>query len=123
MILDTMPGVIETSSEEISMIKGGKVKNLDPKTKCPIENVIPGWSDTVLPLKQDAAFWHFMWREADRPDQGQLRDIMVRTRNQYHYLVRKVKKLAGQIRATKLLEACETSSLDLLKERRKTSWG
>ena len=83
-----MSGVIETSHEEIPMTKGGKVKNLDPKTKCPIENVIPGWSETVLPLKQDAAFWHFMWREAGRPNKGQLRDIMVKTRNQYQEVSR-----------------------------------
>ena len=123
LVLDIMAGVIETSHEEIPMSKGAKVKNLDPKKKCPIENVIPGWSETVLPLKQDAAFWHFIWREAGRPDKGQLRDIMVKTRNQYHYAVRKVKKLAGHIRATKLLEASETSSVNLLKEMRKIKGG
>ena len=44
---------------------------------------------------------------------------MKRTRNAYHYAVRKVKKKADLIRAQKLLEASETSSVDLLLEMKK----
>ena len=48
-----------------------------------------------------------------------LRDIMTRTRNKYHYAVRRVKKMANAIRAQKLLEASETCSVNLLKEMKK----
>ena len=41
---------------------------------------------------------------------------MCRTRNQYHYAVRRVKKLADSIRANKLFEASQRSDMDLLKE-------
>ena len=114
-----MSSVIETSHQTIPMSKGGRVSKADPKKQCPVENVIPGWSECVAPLKSDAAFWHFLWREAGRPDRGEVRNIMVKTRNQYHYAVRKVKKLAGNIRAQKLLEASETGSVQLLEEMKK----
>ena len=119
MILDIMSTVIETSHMTIPMSRGGKVRKSDPRKECPVENVIPGWSECVAPFKNDAAFWHFLWREAGRPDKGEVRNIMVKTRNQYHYTVRKVKKLAGDIWAQKLLEASENGSIELLKEMKK----
>ena len=44
---------------------------------------------------------------------------MASTRNKYHYAIRRVKKMANAIRTQKLLEASETSSVDLLKEMKK----
>ena len=38
---------------------------------------------------------------------------MTKTRNQYHYSVRRVKKMADQLRAEQLLEALETGDIDL----------
>ena len=119
LVLDIMSSVIETSHNTIPMSQGGKGRKSDPTKKCPVENVIPGWSEAVAPYKNDAAFWHFLWREAGRPDRGEVRDIMVKTRNQYHYAVRKVKRLAGNIRSKKLMEASETGSIQLLKEMKK----
>ena len=119
LVLDIMSTVIETSHMTIPMSKGGTVKRPDPKKGCPIESVIPGWRENIAPLKSDAAFWHFLWREAGRPDKGEVRDIMVKTRNNYHYAIRKVKKLAGNIRAQKLLEASENGSVELFKEMKK----
>ena len=68
LVLDIMSSVIETSHKTIPMSQGGKGRKSDPKKKCPVENVIPGWSEVVAPYKKDAAFWHFLWREAGRPD-------------------------------------------------------
>ena len=44
---------------------------------------------------------------------------MKRTRNQYHYQVRRVKLLADQIRSNKLLEASLSGNTDLLKEMKR----
>ena len=46
--------------------------------------------------------------DADRPRQGELKNIMTRTRNQYHY-----------VRARKFLEASESGSFELLAEMKK----
>ena len=123
LVLDMMSTVIETSHQTIPLSRGGKMKKIDPRKHCPIEEVIPGWTEIVAPYKRDAAFWHFLWREADRPDRGEVRNIMVKTRNQYHYAVRKVKKMAGSIRERRLLEASEAGSVKLLEEMRKVRGG
>ena len=46
-------------------------------------------------------------------------NVMKRTRNQYHYQVRRGKLLADQIRSNKLLEASLSGNTDLLKEMKK----
>ena len=51
-----------------------------------------------------------------RPSRGVLKDIMARTRNMYHYSIRRVKKMSGAHQASKLFEASEKGSVDLLKE-------
>ena len=84
-----------------------------------LEENIPGWKEVVHPYRKDAAFWHGVWESAGRPDMGVLRDIMVRTRNQFHYAVRRVKKMSKSIRAKNLLEANETGSVDLLIQMKK----
>ena len=87
--------------------------------ECPVEKAIPGWKKLVEPYKDDAVFWHSIWQSADRPRQGVLKDIMTRTRNQYHYAIRRTKKMSNSLRARNLLEASKTGSCELLKEMKK----
>ena len=51
-----------------------------------------------------------------RPNKGVLYSIMARTRNKYHYAVRRVKKQADNIRAKHLMEAAQKGDVNLLKE-------
>ena len=53
-----------------------------------------------------------------RPNTGKVKNIIMKTRNQYHYAVRKIKMLASTIRARKLMEASESGSVQLLKEKK-----
>ena len=117
-VLDLMSTVIETSHDTIPMSKG-KTGHDDPSRNCPIWKSIPGWTEHVYPYKEDAAFWHSVWQSAGRPNKGVLRDIMCRTRNQYHYAKRRVKKMSNSIRAQHLLEASEQGSVKLLTEMKK----
>ena len=90
-------------------------KHLD----CPIDKAIPGWKDMVKPYKDDAKFWYGVWQSADRPTEGVLKNIMTRTRNQYHYAIRRIKKMFNSLRAKRLLEASEVDSCQFLKEMKK----
>ena len=117
-MLNILSAIIETSHTVIPLSGGGKQK-LDPDKNCPVGKAIPGWREQVEPYREDSMFWHAIWQSAERPNKGVLYDIMARTRNLYHYKVRKVKKQADQIRATKLLEAAQKGDLDLLKEMKK----
>ena len=116
MVIDIMSTVIEASHQHIPVIGGKKSPR---KPDCPVQRAIPGWRDIVEPYRVDAKFWHSVWQSADRPNQGVLKDIMCRTRNQYHYTIRRVKKMADTLRAKRLLEASETDSCNLLKEMKK----
>ena len=118
-MLDVMSTVIEVSHQTIPMSGGGRTKTEDPNKLCPFEQTIPGWSTEVEPYKKDAVFWHAVWQSAGRPTRGPLKEMMAKTRNQYHYAVRRVKKMAESIRSKKLLEASELGSVNLLMEIKK----
>jgi hypothetical protein len=59
-----------------------------------LEKSIPGWRDEVEPYKKDAVFWHAIWESAGRPNRGGMKDFIAKTRNQYHYSIRRVKKMS-----------------------------
>ena len=73
--------------------------------------------------RDTALFWHSIYISMGRPNRGTVRDIMVKSRNVYHHAIRKVKKHAAHIRATKLLEAAQEGDIKLLKEMKKIKTG
>ena len=50
---------------------------------------IPGWNEHVIPLKEQAIFWHNMWQDNGRPRYGHIADIRRSTRAQYHNIITK----------------------------------
>ena len=117
-MLDIMSAMIETSYSLIPL-SGGGGRRWDPDKNCPIGKVIPDWQEQVQPFKQDSLFWHNMWQSADRPNKGVLYSIMARTRNRYHYAVRRAKKQAGELNAIHLIEAAQKGDVHLLAEMKK----
>ena len=81
---------------------------------------LPGWNENVAPAKKDALFWHSVWMSLGRPKAGGLYQVMRWTRNKFHYAVRKAKRMAGTMKAKKLLLAAEEGNLALMKEMRNT---
>ena len=94
----------------------GKPRKFNPDKDCPVNQAIPGWKETVKPQRESALFWHSIWVSAGRPVTGVLHNIMKKTRNQYHYAIRKVKKKSEEIRAAALLKASQSGDMQLLKE-------
>ena len=80
----------------------------------------PGWKEEVKPQRSDAMFWHGVWKSAGRPNTGQLFEIMKRTRNQYHYAVRRTEREAEARRAASLHEAAEEGDRKLMDELKRT---
>ena len=76
----------------------------------------PGWHSLVQPYRDTAHFWHQVWNSAGRPLNTQLHTIMKRTRNIFHYQVRKLKKTSDTISRNKLLDACINGESDLFTE-------
>lgn len=113
-VLDVMFAIMEASHECIPL--SAKIR---PPGKGKRENH-PGWKENVAPAKDDALFWHGVWRSAGRPNTGGLYQVMCWSRNQFHYAVRRAKRLAANIKARKLLEAAEEGNIALMKEMRNT---
>ena len=81
--------------------------------------VVPGWSDDVMPFRGDAMFWHAVWKSSGKPLNNSTHHTMKRTRNLYHYAIRKCKKSVELIRKNKLLDACINGKGDIFDEFRK----
>ena len=79
----------------------------------------PGWHEMVHPYRQSAQFWHQVWVSAGRPLNNQLHLIMKRTRNLFHFQVRKLRKASDTIAKNKLLEACINGEGNLFSEIKK----
>ena len=82
----------------------------------PTCRTIPGWSDSVRPYRETAYFWHQVWISCGKPVNTEVHKIMKRTKNVYHYEIRKVKKAEETIKKNKMLEACLNDCGDLFKE-------
>jgi hypothetical protein len=53
---------------------------------------IPGWHDYVERYKEQAIFWHNIWKDSNSPRSGILADIRKKTRAKYHYAIRSLRK-------------------------------
>ena len=53
---------------------------------------VPYWSTHVKPLKDDALFWHAIWKSCDSPATGAVAQIRRSTRARYHKALRFFKK-------------------------------
>ena len=116
-VLDVLSALIETTQYTIPMTQGGGSSNRFAN------GTLPGWQTEVEPLREDSLFWHSVWQSAGRPTTGILHLLMARTRNRYHYAVRRVKKHAEQIKAENLLYASLESETKLLAEMKRLNKG
>ena len=92
----------------------------NPKRKTnTMQKPIANWKEEIKPFREDAMFWSAIWKSAGKPLNTHLHSVMKRTRNIYHYQIRKSKNMANKIKKNKLLDACLNNNGDLFKELRK----
>ena len=63
---------------------------------------VPGWKEYVEPYRKRSLMWHNIWKENGRPQSGYLQFIRNKTRTEYHYCLRYVKKNSDSILTEKL---------------------
>ena len=80
---------------------------------------LPDWKEDVDPVKDTAHFWNAVWKSAGKPVNCELHIIMKRTRNQYHYMIRKKKILLEQFKREGMLKSCLNNDANIFKEIRK----
>ena len=81
---------------------------------------IPEWKEDVAPLKENAHFWHSVWVSAGKPINCYLHVIMKKTRNRYHLILRKKKRMVEISKRNSMLESCLSNDNDIFAEIRKT---
>ena len=82
--------------------------------------IVPGWNDIVEPIRQQALFWHSIWKQNNSPRVGIIAEIRKRTRAKYHYTLRTVEKNKENICSQKLAEALSGNrNRDFWKEVKK----
>ena len=70
---------------------------------------LPGWTQTVAPLKEKALFWHRLWKDSGCPRTGQVANIRRCTRAKYHAAIRNVKRNENTIRNIRMPQAISES--------------
>ncbi len=90
------------------------------KVKCGKKQPIPHWNEDIEPFKDAAMFWHAVWQSAGKPLNTVLHNLMKRTRNVYHFHIRKNKRMNNIMKRNNILNACfADSQMDIFKEIRK----
>ena len=81
---------------------------------------IPGWNEYVKEYAEKAKFWHEIWIQCGRPNQGEVAIIRRKTRLKYHYAIRYVMKENIRIRNNRMGEAvAENNDRSLWAEAKK----
>ena len=104
LVLDILCSVVESSHTTLPLSGGRRATPAGSKSGKRSNGNIPGWSEEVEPFRQEAIFWHSIWKSAGRPNNGDLYRWKNHTKNQYHYAVRKSKKQGNLTRANKLVK-------------------
>ena len=64
--------------------------------------IIPGWNEFVKPLREEALFWHALWKDNGSPHTGVVSEIRRLSRARYHRMLRQVRKQEEALRKLKL---------------------
>jgi hypothetical protein len=68
---------------------------------------LPGWTEHVKPLHQTALFWHSIWVECGRPQNGAVADVRRHTRRQYHKAANRAAYLESALRFERMAQNFE----------------
>ena len=64
-------------------------------------------------------FWHAIWVSCGKMLNTEVHKIMKKTRNLYHYQIRKCRKAEEKIKKNKFLDMCLNGDVDLFQEIKK----
>ena len=120
LMLDILCSVVESSHTVIPMAGGVRGQRSNPDL---VSGCVPGWKEEVKPLQEEARLFYSLWQSAGKPHRGDLFSAMARSRNQYHYAVRRVRRSRNLQRAKKLFEASLQGDMELIKEMRNVKRG
>ena len=76
-----------------------------PHSRNATHKVVPGWNEHVSVYKEEVLYWHKLWKLNNSPISGDIADMRKKSRSQYHYILRQVKKHKDKYAADKMANA------------------
>ena len=118
-LVDTLITTMSTCCEQTigskkSNIGGSKKKSKNPTGGAPKPKRTPGWSEIVKPHKDAADFWMSIWSSCGKIRSGEVYNIMKKTKNLYHIMIRRVKRLESYITNCKMVDGSAKNE-DIIK--------
>ena len=80
---------------------------------------VVGWNEDVKSFRDSASFWHSIWLSCGRPLNCEVHNVMKRTRNIFHFQLRKCRRAEEKIKRCKLLNACLNGNENIFDEIKK----
>ena len=108
--------VDDVMSQVLSALEETASESTPQVTGCIKKQRIPEWKGDVAPVKDNAHFWHSVWVSAGKPLNNTLHTIMKKTRNQYHLVLRKKKRIIERLKRNKMLNSCIENDGNIFKE-------
>ena len=71
------------------------------------------------PFRQNCLFWDAIWKSCGKPINNEVHKIMKRTRNIYHYQLKKTRKAEDRLKRENMLRTCLGMGGDIFKEIKK----
>ena len=118
LLAATVLGGVQGVAEETLPVPGGGGVKGDQEKR------VPGWKEEVAPFRDKAYFWSQIWKSCGRPLNSEVHKIMKRSRNIYHFQLKKTRRAEEKIKKNKMLNACLNGEGDIFEEikaARKTS--
>ena len=81
-----MSNISESGHETIPVKQHKPVNNSNSKS-------MPGWKVYVEPYQKKAQFWYAIWLSAGKPINTELHRIMKKTKNTFHYQIRRCRRV------------------------------
>ena len=111
-VVELMSYISESGHDAIPVKESKPAKK--PKSKS-----LAGWKDYVEPFQRNAQFWYSIWLSAGKPINTELHRIMKRTKNIFHYQVRRCRRVEDYLKNNKIVENCLENDTDLFEEIKK----
>ena len=106
---------VEAASQECLASSGGA----GGKGRSGQQQVVPGWSEYAEPYAQESKFWFALWVSAGKPDTGHIHDVMVLTKRQYKYAVRRLKRANDKMQNDNFVQSILKGDVNIFKEIKK----
>ena len=106
---------VESAAKECLPSSGGGGGECSSKR----QHLIPGWSEHVKPFCEESKFWGAVWESAGKPADGDLHDLMMKSKCQYKYAVRRLKRANHHLQGDKFVQGLLSGGVDIFSEIKK----